>query len=43
MLGIERPHLTLRVEQTESTFAEGNARWCVLGLKTVFTAIERLC
>jgi cytosine/uracil/thiamine/allantoin permease len=27
MLGIEKPHLTLKVEQTESTFAEGNARW----------------
>lgn len=27
MLGIDRPHFTLRVEQTESTFAEGNARW----------------
>ena len=30
MLGIERPHLTLKVEQTQSTFAEGNARWYVL-------------
>jgi hypothetical protein len=24
---IEKPHFTLRVEQTKSTFAEGNARW----------------
>ncbi|KAH7413953.1 uracil permease [Phaeosphaeria sp. MPI-PUGE-AT-0046c] len=24
---IEKPHFTLKVEQTESTFAEGNARW----------------
>jgi hypothetical protein len=31
MLGIERPHLSLKVEQPVSTFAEGNARWYVTG------------
>ena len=24
---IEKPHWTLKVEQTKSAFAEGNARW----------------
>ena len=29
MLGIDRPNLSLKVEQPVSTFAEGNARWYV--------------
>jgi hypothetical protein len=29
MLGIAPPNFALRVEQPASTFAEGNARWCV--------------
>jgi NCS1 family nucleobase:cation symporter-1 len=24
---IEKPHFTVKVEQTKSAFAEGNARW----------------
>ncbi|KZM19089.1 uncharacterized protein EKO05_0010235 [Ascochyta rabiei] len=35
MLGIERPHLSLSVEQTESAFAEGNARWTNIDLDPV--------
>ncbi|KAF9691365.1 hypothetical protein EKO04_010913 [Ascochyta lentis] len=35
MLGIERPHLSLEVEQTESAFAEGNARWTNIDLDPV--------
>lgn len=27
---IERPNFALKVEQTKSTFAEGNARWYTL-------------
>lgn len=29
MLGIARPNFSLKVEQPQSTFAEGNARWYV--------------
>ncbi|CAO2647090.1 Nn.00g080120.m01.CDS01 [Neocucurbitaria sp. VM-36] len=32
---IERPHLTLKVEQTQSAFAEGNARWTNIDLDPV--------
>jgi hypothetical protein len=41
MLGIERPHLSLKVEQPVSTFAEGNARWYVTGQYLVWGILGR--